>query len=165
MSRRVQKDINVAQYEKTIQTAFREVADGLAARGTYDDEVAAVERYTAAQQSALDLSDHAVSERRRQLPQRAYGANRFVQRPADAGERRVWRASPTWSICTAPSAAGGSSTPAMRRVPPKMSGRSRRRAPHLGVSLKQVNSGARCGRIDADTRHFTDPEKASSSTG
>lgn len=53
----VQKDINVAQYEKTIQTAFREVADGLAARGTYDDEVAAVERYTAAQQSALDLSD------------------------------------------------------------------------------------------------------------
>ena len=40
----VQKDINVAQYEKTIQTAFREVADGLAARGTYDDEVAAVER-------------------------------------------------------------------------------------------------------------------------
>jgi len=53
----VQKDINVAQYEKTIQTAFREVADGLAARGTYDDEVAAVERYTQAQQSALDLSE------------------------------------------------------------------------------------------------------------
>ena len=53
----VQKDINVAQYEKTIQTAFREVADGLAARGTYDDEVAALERYTAAQQRALDLSE------------------------------------------------------------------------------------------------------------
>jgi outer membrane protein, multidrug efflux system len=53
----VQKDINVAQYEKTIQSAFREVADGLAARGTYDDEVASVERYTKAQQSALDLSD------------------------------------------------------------------------------------------------------------
>ena len=54
--RDLQKDINVAQYEKTIQTAFREVADGLAARGTYNDQVAAVERYTAAQQSALDLS-------------------------------------------------------------------------------------------------------------
>jgi multidrug efflux system outer membrane protein len=53
----VQKDINVAQYEKTIQTAFREVADGLAARGTYDDEVAADERDTKAEQSALDLSD------------------------------------------------------------------------------------------------------------
>ena len=53
----VQKDINVAQYEKTIQTAFREVADGLAARGTYDDEVASLERNTEAQQRALDLSE------------------------------------------------------------------------------------------------------------
>jgi multidrug efflux system outer membrane protein len=53
----VQKDINIAQYEKTIQTAFREVADGLAARGTFDDEVASLERFTAAQQSSLDLSE------------------------------------------------------------------------------------------------------------
>ncbi|KAI3589347.1 Efflux transport system, outer membrane factor (OMF) lipoprotein [Cupriavidus sp. U2] len=41
---KVRKDINVAQYERTIQGAFREVADGVAARGTYD-------RQTAAQQS------------------------------------------------------------------------------------------------------------------
>ncbi|WP_416051370.1 efflux transporter outer membrane subunit [Cupriavidus basilensis] len=40
---KVQKDINIAAYEKTIQTAFREVADGLAARGTYDREAAAQE--------------------------------------------------------------------------------------------------------------------------
>jgi multidrug efflux system outer membrane protein len=53
----VQKDINVAQYQKAIQTAFREVADGLAARGTYDDEVASLERFTAAEQSTLDLSE------------------------------------------------------------------------------------------------------------
>ena len=53
----VQKDINVAQYEKTIQTAFREVADGLAARGTYDDQVASLERLTEAQRRRLDLSD------------------------------------------------------------------------------------------------------------
>jgi multidrug efflux system outer membrane protein len=53
----LQKDINVAQYQKTIQTAFREVADGLAARGTYDDEVAALERFTGAQQATLDLSE------------------------------------------------------------------------------------------------------------
>jgi outer membrane protein, multidrug efflux system len=53
----VQKDISIAQYEKTIQAAFREVADGLAARGTYDDEVASVERYTEAQQRSLDLSE------------------------------------------------------------------------------------------------------------
>ncbi|SFD05445.1 efflux transporter, outer membrane factor (OMF) lipoprotein, NodT family [Cupriavidus sp. OV038] len=39
----VQKDINVAAYEKTIQGAFREVADGLAARGTYDRQTAAQE--------------------------------------------------------------------------------------------------------------------------
>ena len=53
----LQKDINVAQYEKAIQSAFREVADGLAARGTYDDEVASIERYTDAQQRSLDLSE------------------------------------------------------------------------------------------------------------
>jgi multidrug efflux system outer membrane protein len=53
----VQKDINVAQYQKAIQVAFREVADGLAARGTYDDQVASLERFTAAQQSSLDLSE------------------------------------------------------------------------------------------------------------
>jgi multidrug efflux system outer membrane protein len=53
----VQKDIDIAQYEKAIQTAFREVADGLAARGTYDDEVASLERYTQAEQHSLDLSE------------------------------------------------------------------------------------------------------------
>jgi multidrug efflux system outer membrane protein len=52
----VQKDINVAEYEKAIQTAFREVADGLAARGTYGDELASLERDVAAEQGALDLS-------------------------------------------------------------------------------------------------------------
>jgi multidrug efflux system outer membrane protein len=53
----VQKDINVAQYEKAIQTAFREVADGLAARGTYGDEVASLERFVDAEQRSLDLSE------------------------------------------------------------------------------------------------------------
>jgi multidrug efflux system outer membrane protein len=53
----VRKDIGIAQYEKAIQAAFREVADGLAARGTYDDQLAALDRYAAAQQRALELSD------------------------------------------------------------------------------------------------------------
>ncbi|MDB5808437.1 MAG: efflux system, outer rane lipoprotein NodT family [Betaproteobacteria bacterium] len=53
---KLQKDINIATYEKTIQTAFREVADGLAARGTYDDQVASLERYVQSQQRQLDLS-------------------------------------------------------------------------------------------------------------
>ncbi|MDB5946359.1 MAG: oprM [Ramlibacter sp.] len=52
----LQKDINIAQYEKAIQTAFSEVANGLAARGTYGDEVASLERLTAAEQRSLDLS-------------------------------------------------------------------------------------------------------------
>ncbi|MNZ63816.1 Toluene efflux pump outer membrane protein TtgF precursor [compost metagenome] len=38
---KVQKDINVAQYERSIQGAFSEVADGLAARGTYGEQLQA----------------------------------------------------------------------------------------------------------------------------
>ncbi|WP_250450466.1 efflux transporter outer membrane subunit [Caballeronia sp. ATUFL_M2_KS44] len=52
----VQKNIRIAQYEKAIQSAFRDVADGLAARGTYDQQIQALERDTAAQQRRLDLS-------------------------------------------------------------------------------------------------------------
>lgn len=52
----VEKHIAVAQYEKTIQTAFREVADGLAARGTYDGEVEAQRREVYAYRRTLDLS-------------------------------------------------------------------------------------------------------------
>jgi multidrug efflux system outer membrane protein len=36
-----QRDIAVAQYKKTVQTAFSEVADALARRGTIDAQVAA----------------------------------------------------------------------------------------------------------------------------
>src|SRR5207237_90417 len=52
----LQKDIGIAQYEKAIQAAFREVADGLAARGTYGDQVAALERVSAAEQRSLELA-------------------------------------------------------------------------------------------------------------
>jgi outer membrane protein, multidrug efflux system len=54
---KLQKDISIAQYEKAIQTAFREVVDGLAARGTFDEQVGAQERFTQAQQRRLDLSN------------------------------------------------------------------------------------------------------------
>jgi outer membrane protein, multidrug efflux system len=54
---KLQKDISIAQYEKAIQTAFREVADGLAARGTFDEQVASQQRFTEAQQRRLDLSN------------------------------------------------------------------------------------------------------------
>ncbi|KAF1051071.1 MAG: Outer membrane protein OprM [Stenotrophomonas maltophilia] len=38
---KIQKNIYIAQYEKAIQTAFQEVSDGLAARGTYTDQLKA----------------------------------------------------------------------------------------------------------------------------
>lgn len=52
----VQKNIQIAQYQKVIQAAFREVADDLAARSTYDEQIAALERNTFAEQRTLDLS-------------------------------------------------------------------------------------------------------------
>ncbi|KVX94548.1 multidrug transporter, partial [Burkholderia ubonensis] len=53
----VQKRIEIANYEKAIQSAFREVSDGLAARGTYDQQIAALQRNEHAQQRRYDLSD------------------------------------------------------------------------------------------------------------
>lgn len=54
---KVQKNIQIAQYEKTIQTGFREVADALAGRGTLDDQIQAQKLLVAANQRAYDLSD------------------------------------------------------------------------------------------------------------
>ncbi|WP_455825984.1 AdeC/AdeK/OprM family multidrug efflux complex outer membrane factor [Pseudomonas graminis] len=55
---RLQKDIGVAQYEKSIQTAFQEVADGLAARQTYTDQLNAQRDFVAANQAYYDLAQH-----------------------------------------------------------------------------------------------------------
>ncbi|HVZ44890.1 MAG TPA: efflux transporter outer membrane subunit [Ramlibacter sp.] len=52
----IQKDIGIAQYERAIQSAFREVADGLAARETYDREVQAMQALDAAAARSLELS-------------------------------------------------------------------------------------------------------------
>ncbi len=49
--------IAVADYEKTIQDAFREVADALAARATLDDEVRAQQAVATAQSQRLELAD------------------------------------------------------------------------------------------------------------
>ncbi len=51
------RDQAIAQYEKTIQTAFREVADALAERATLDERLAAQASLIAATQRTLDLSD------------------------------------------------------------------------------------------------------------
>ena len=51
------RDIYLAQYEKTIQVAFREVADALARRGTVGDQIAAQEALVGAWADAYRLSD------------------------------------------------------------------------------------------------------------
>ncbi len=50
------KEASVARYEKTIQTAFKEVSDELAARSTLDDELGAQRNLVEATQTAYDLS-------------------------------------------------------------------------------------------------------------
>jgi multidrug efflux system outer membrane protein len=54
---KVQKRIDIASYEQTIQTAFREVADGLAARGTYLDQLAAQQALVDAYRDAYRIAD------------------------------------------------------------------------------------------------------------
>jgi multidrug efflux system outer membrane protein len=54
---RVRSRTEVANYEKTIQTAFREVADALAAHGTYGNQIEAQEALTAAYADSYRLSE------------------------------------------------------------------------------------------------------------
>jgi multidrug efflux system outer membrane protein len=58
---KIQKDINVATYERVIQGAFREVSDGLAARGTFADQVQAQLRLVRASQDYFTLAEHRYS--------------------------------------------------------------------------------------------------------
>jgi multidrug efflux system outer membrane protein len=53
---KVRKNIAVADYEKSIQVAFREVADALAARGTLNDQIEAQRAVQDAQAERLKLS-------------------------------------------------------------------------------------------------------------
>jgi multidrug efflux system outer membrane protein len=52
----IEKNVAVAQYELTIQTAFREVSDALSARGTYVDQRRAQEALAAADADAYRLA-------------------------------------------------------------------------------------------------------------
>lgn len=54
---KVNKDIAIAQYEKAIQTAFREVSDSLAGRATLDEQLRAQTAQTNAAQVAYQLAD------------------------------------------------------------------------------------------------------------
>jgi len=52
----VQKRIEIARYEQAIQTAFREVADTLAGRSTFGEELDAEEKLVNAEQRRYDLA-------------------------------------------------------------------------------------------------------------
>jgi multidrug efflux system outer membrane protein len=54
---RAQRDIAVAQYERSIQTAFREVADALAGQATYSEQLRAQQAVAAAETDRFNLSD------------------------------------------------------------------------------------------------------------
>src|SRR5260370_30169271 len=51
------RDTAIAQYEKAIQSAFREVADALAARGTLDEQLEAQQALVNASAKAYQLAD------------------------------------------------------------------------------------------------------------
>jgi multidrug efflux system outer membrane protein len=53
----IEKNVAVAQYELTIQTAFREVSDALSARGTYVEQRRAQEALVAADTEAYQLAE------------------------------------------------------------------------------------------------------------
>ncbi|MEV4783014.1 efflux transporter outer membrane subunit [Burkholderia sp. LMU1-1-1.1] len=54
---RIRKSAAVADYERVIQAAFREVADGLAARATYGRQIEAQRRTVASVERVRELSD------------------------------------------------------------------------------------------------------------
>ncbi|RQP22597.1 multidrug transporter [Albitalea terrae] len=56
-SAKVGRDIAVAQYERTIQTAFREVSDALAGRATFTEQLQAQQAQTAAEEARYRLAD------------------------------------------------------------------------------------------------------------
>lgn len=53
---KIEKNVQVATYEKTVETAFREVADALAARGTLDEQLAADQALADASRKAYELA-------------------------------------------------------------------------------------------------------------
>lgn len=54
---KVNREIAVAQYEKSIQTAFSEVSDALAGMATWDEQLRATRAQAKAAQTTFDLSD------------------------------------------------------------------------------------------------------------
>jgi membrane fusion protein, multidrug efflux system len=136
----VQKDINVAQYEKAIQTAFQEVANDLAARGTYDDQVAALQRDVVASQRFLDLAQQRFAAGiDSYLNVLTAQTNLYAAQQALVSARM---ARLTTLVSLYKDMGGGwiehtGDTP----PPPRMSGRSRRTTTRHGISSNRCRSG------------------------
>jgi multidrug efflux system outer membrane protein len=53
---KAQNDISIATYEKTVQTAFKEVADELARKGTINSQIDAYAKYVSSTRNSYDLA-------------------------------------------------------------------------------------------------------------
>lgn len=58
----VQKRIEIANYEKAVRVAFREVADGLAGKRTLDEQIRSEQLLVAASQNAYELAEQRFKE-------------------------------------------------------------------------------------------------------
>ena len=133
----VQKNVQIAQYEKAIQSGFREVADALAGRGTLDEQIQAQRLLVDASQRAYDVSDQrfrqgidnylSVLDSQRSLQRPAVSGGHAPRAPVQPGEPvRRW-------------AAAGPSAPPRRRAR-----RNRRKPP-----AADPRDGGRPGRLAA----------------
>ncbi len=59
---KLQKDMRIAQYEYAIQTAFQEVANGLSARSTFQEQLAAQDRLLQSSKAYLELAQKRYDE-------------------------------------------------------------------------------------------------------
>ncbi|MDP1627610.1 efflux transporter outer membrane subunit [Parvibaculum sp.] len=82
----VQKDINIARYEKSIQTAFREVVDALAGQGTYGGQLDAQRALVTA-----TAESYALAERRYRSGIDSYLTLLDAQRSLYAAEQELIR--------------------------------------------------------------------------
>ena len=80
-----------ATYQGAIQTAFRDVADALARRGTINDEIAARQRQQAATARHLSADRSALQCGNRSVPDRARRAAVLLCGAADAGVDQAHR--------------------------------------------------------------------------
>jgi multidrug efflux system outer membrane protein len=84
---KAQRDLAVAQYQQAIQTAFREVADALARRGTINDQMAAQTDLETRRSDSYGLAERPLQGRHRSLPQRLDASARSTARGARSPRR------------------------------------------------------------------------------